>query len=85
LAGSVPAICSDLPALREVGGDVPEYFDPLDGVGWMDAVAAYALEASERRSAQVQRMAAWRGARWSEHVRTAVEFSDSLMMRQEAA
>jgi len=85
LAGSVPAICSDLPALREVGGDVPEYFDPLDGVGWMDAVAAYAPEASERRSAQVQRMAAWRGARWSEHVRTAVEFSDSLMMRQEAA
>ena len=26
-----PVICSDLPALREVGGDVPEYLDPLDG------------------------------------------------------
>lgn len=26
----VPVACSDIPVLREVGGDVPEYFDPGD-------------------------------------------------------
>jgi glycosyltransferase involved in cell wall biosynthesis len=32
LALGVPAICSDLPALREVGGDAPDYLSPLDGL-----------------------------------------------------
>ena len=34
-APGTPVLCSDLPALREVGGGVPEYFDPLDGPGWL--------------------------------------------------
>src|SRR5690606_20770954 len=28
LLGGTPAICSDLPALREAGGDVPDFIDP---------------------------------------------------------
>ena len=31
LAAGVPVLCSDLPPFREVGADVPEYLDPLDG------------------------------------------------------
>ena len=42
LALGVPVLCSDLPALREVGGEVPEYLDPLDGAGWRARVLDYA-------------------------------------------
>jgi glycosyltransferase involved in cell wall biosynthesis len=38
LAAGVAVVCSDLPALREAGGDVPDYLDPLDGLGWLQAV-----------------------------------------------
>src|SRR4029079_9804715 len=30
----IPALCSDIAALRETGGAVPEFLDPLDGPGW---------------------------------------------------
>ncbi|HEY1431607.1 MAG TPA: glycosyltransferase family 1 protein, partial [Stellaceae bacterium] len=67
LALGVPVLCSDLPALRENGGDVPEYFDPLDGVGWRNAVIDYALPASTRRAAQLGRLSAWRPPSWRDH------------------
>ncbi len=38
LALGVPVLCSDLPVLREVGGDLPVYLDPLDGPGWNGAI-----------------------------------------------
>ncbi|MCL5778887.1 glycosyltransferase [Limibaculum sp. FT325] len=67
LAARVPVIASDLPALREVGGDVPEWLDPLDGPGWMAAIGDYATDASPRRAAQMTRMAAWRPPTWEAH------------------
>jgi len=85
LASGVPAICSDLPSLREVGGGVPDYLDPLDGVGWLEAVAAYAPEGSARRAAQQRRMGGWQGIDWQEHVRTAIEFSRTLVTSSKEA
>jgi glycosyltransferase involved in cell wall biosynthesis len=67
LALGVPVLCSDLAALRENGGDVPEYFDPLDGVGWRDAVLDYAQPDSIRRSAQLRRLARWSPPSWQDH------------------
>jgi glycosyltransferase involved in cell wall biosynthesis len=67
LALGVPAICSDLPALREVGGAVPDYLDPLDGAAWRQAVLDYAQPDSPRRAAQMARMAHWRAPNWGEH------------------
>jgi len=67
LALGVPAICSDLPALREVGGLVPDYLDPLDGVAWRAAILDYAEAGSDARAAQVARMAGWRPPRWDQH------------------
>ena len=67
LALGVPVICSDLAALRENGGSVPEYFDPLDGIGWRAAVINYSLPASPRRTAQLHRLAAWTAPRWGDH------------------
>jgi glycosyltransferase involved in cell wall biosynthesis len=67
LALGVPVICSDLAALRENGESVPEYFDPLDGIGWRAAVIDYSLPASPRRAAQLRRLAAWTAPRWEDH------------------
>jgi glycosyltransferase involved in cell wall biosynthesis len=38
LRRGVPVACSDLPVLREVGGDVPRYFDPGDPAGAAAAI-----------------------------------------------
>jgi glycosyltransferase involved in cell wall biosynthesis len=67
LALGVPVLCSNLAALRENGGDVPEYLDPLDGPGWRSAVIDYALPASPRRAAQLGRLSGWRAPRWQDH------------------
>jgi glycosyltransferase involved in cell wall biosynthesis len=67
LALGVPVLCSDLAALRENGGAVPEYFDPLDGLGWREAVIDYAHPASPRRQAQLSRLTGWRPANWEDH------------------
>ena len=49
----VPALCSDIAALRETGGAVPEFLDPLDGPGWHQAMLDYAAPrfAAPRRAA----------------------------------
>lgn len=67
LAAGVPAICSDLPALREVGGQVPDYLDPLDGLGWRAAILDHARPDSPMRSAQLARLSAWRPPEWPTH------------------
>ncbi len=64
LALGVPVLCSDLAALRENGGDVPEYLDPLDGRGWRDAILDYSPDASPRRQAQLGRLAGWKTTGW---------------------
>jgi glycosyltransferase involved in cell wall biosynthesis len=63
----VPVLCSDLAALRENGGDIPEYLDPLDGRGWRDAVLDYSWEVSPRREAQLGRLAGWKATDWKDH------------------
>ena len=67
LALGVPVLCSNLAALRENGGDVPEYLDPLDGLGWRSAVIDYALPGSPRRAAQLHRLSGWRAPSWQDH------------------
>ena len=67
LALGVPALCSVLPALREVGGAVPDYLDPLDGAAWRRAVLDYADPASAARAAQLSRLDAWRAPDWDAH------------------
>jgi glycosyltransferase involved in cell wall biosynthesis len=63
----VPALCSDIPALRETGAGVPEFLDPLDGPGWRRAILDYAAPSSPRRAAQLQRLTGWEAPRWDRH------------------
>lgn len=68
LGAGVPVICSDLLALREAGGDVPDYLDPLDGLVWIRAVEDYAKVDSPRRVAQLERLARWQAPGWRDHI-----------------
>ena len=67
LSLGVPAICSDLPALREVGGDAPDYLDPLDGLGWRRLILSFAEADSRMREAQLRRLERWTPATWENH------------------
>jgi len=67
LASGVPVICSEIPVFREIGGDVPDYLDPLDTLAWREAIVDYCLDESPRRAAQMQRLAHWRPPQWSDH------------------
>jgi glycosyltransferase involved in cell wall biosynthesis len=78
LALGVPALCADLPALREVGGDVPEYLDPLDGRGWMACIAEFSRTGSDRRAAQLARLARWRAPNWHCHFQAVMELVDEM-------
>ena len=78
LAAGTPVLCSPLPAMREVGGGVPEYLDPLDGPAWMKAIEDYAAPGSPRRAAQLERLAGWRAPGWDDHLKSAMAFLDKL-------
>ena len=66
LALGVPVLCSDLPALRESGGGVPDYLDSADSAAWHRAILDYA-ENSPARQAQLARLADWRLPTWTAH------------------
>jgi glycosyltransferase involved in cell wall biosynthesis len=67
LARGVPAICSDLSALREVGGMAPDYLDPLDGAGWRRMILDYTADHGPARQAQITRLAGWSAPTWRDH------------------
>jgi glycosyltransferase involved in cell wall biosynthesis len=56
IAAGVPVIASDIEVFREIGGDAPDYIDPLDGLGWLEAVVDYAQDDSPRRSEALARL-----------------------------
>lgn len=67
LAAGIPAIVSDIPAFREVGGETPEYVPPQDKDAWRRAILEYAGEESAFRRAQLARMPAWKMPTWDAH------------------
>lgn len=72
LSVGTPVICSDLAALREVGGAVPDYLDPLDGTGWQAAVLDHAAQGPMHR-AQQARLPQWHNPTWAEHMDIVVD------------
>jgi glycosyltransferase involved in cell wall biosynthesis len=67
LALGTPALCSEIPALLEVGSAVPEFFDPMDGPSWHRAILDYAQPNSIRRAAQIDRLEKWSRPSWEDH------------------
>jgi glycosyltransferase involved in cell wall biosynthesis len=67
LSVGTPVVCSDIAALREVGGTAPDYFDPLDGLGWQAAILDHATRGPHHR-AQLTRLADWSAPTWAGHI-----------------
>lgn len=78
LVAGTPVICSDLPALREAGGAVPDFLDPLDGPAWIDAVSDYAEAGSQRRLRQIERLGGWTPPGWRAHIETVLDLVREL-------
>ena len=78
LALGVPVLCSDLPALREAGGNVPLFLDPLDGPAWQRAIDDLAAPDSAERAAQRQRLVDWHAPTWPQHIAIVLELLHKL-------
>jgi glycosyltransferase involved in cell wall biosynthesis len=78
LSVGTPVLCSDIAAMREVGGDVPLYLDALDGAGWKDAILDAAIQGPLYRS-QMDRIASWHEPTWGEHMKIVEQAIESLL------
>lgn len=67
LAFGTPVIASDLAVFHEIGQEVPEFIDPLDGPRWQAAILDYARPRSPRRVAQLSRLERYRTPSWHDH------------------
>jgi glycosyltransferase involved in cell wall biosynthesis len=78
MALGVPVLCSDIPPFVEIGGGVPEFFDPLDGPSWHAALTDYATPNSPRRAAQIMRLKDWAPPDWKVHFAKVERLLNSL-------
>jgi glycosyltransferase involved in cell wall biosynthesis len=67
LSAGTPVIASDLPVFKEIAGDIPDYLDPLDGLGWLSLIEAYSATGSAMRDAQKARMRQFVSPSWQQH------------------
>jgi len=84
LQSGTPVICSDLPALREAGGMVPDFIDPLDGPAWMKTIMDFSAEPSAMRARQLTRLGGWSPPAWRTHLETVIGLVRDLDARSEA-
>lgn len=83
LACGTPVIASDLAVFHELAGDIPDYLNPIDGLGWLRAVEDYARDESPRRKAQLARLAGWAPPTWEDHFARVDAFLDDLSRKRE--
>jgi glycosyltransferase involved in cell wall biosynthesis len=77
LSVGTPVLCSDISALREAGGEAPDYLDPLDGASWKGMILDHA-ELGPRHAAQMHRLAQWRAPTWEQHIAIVCETITAL-------
>jgi len=77
LSVGTPVICSDLSALREAGGEAPDFLDPLDGPAWKAHILDHAQK-GPRYDAQMARIAHWRPPSWTDHIQIVTAAIDDL-------
>lgn len=73
-----PVIASDIPVFREIGQDVPDFINTLDGLGWLHAIKDYMQEDSAMRKTQLARMKNYTHWSWSDHFAVVDDFMDDL-------
>ncbi len=67
LACGTPVIASDLAVFHEIAGNLPDYCDPLDGLGWLGLIADYSSSNSKKRALQLQRVSSYSAPSWEMH------------------
>ncbi|SKA02988.1 Glycosyltransferase involved in cell wall bisynthesis [Trichlorobacter thiogenes] len=67
LACGTPVIASDLPVFHEIAGDLPDYCDPLDALGWLGLITDYSSSDSRKRTEQLQRISGYHPPTWQDH------------------
>jgi glycosyltransferase involved in cell wall biosynthesis len=67
MACGTPVIASDLAVFHEIVGDIPDYLDPLDGVGWLAMIIKYTAQNSQESNRQLQRMSGFVVPSWDDH------------------
>ena len=77
-----PVIASNLQVFHEIAGDVPDYLDPLDGVGWLDKIKEFSLPNSQPRAEQLKRMKSFEAPSWSTHFNLVDQFICDIADRQ---
>ena len=80
----VPVICSDLPAFREIAGEIPLFLDPLDGKGWEAAIVAFMDDCPERKR-QLALMPGYRAPDWDSHFAGVEPWLANLPRRRQQA
>ena len=67
LAAGVPVIASDLPAFREIAGELPVYLHPIDGAAWLNTILAFADPKHPALLAQRARLQGFAPPTWEQH------------------
>lgn len=78
LQHGLPVIASDLPVFHEVAGEIPDYVDALDGLGWQRLVLDYTQPNSPARAAQLARMKSFSAPSWGQHFAQVDAFIETL-------
>lgn len=68
---AVPSICSDIPVLREIGGGIPLFIDPLNAPEWEKAINDFS-KYGPLWQAQKTRLKTWSPVSWSQSVNNAL-------------
>jgi glycosyltransferase involved in cell wall biosynthesis len=84
LSHKVPVIASNLPIFHEIVGDIPDYADPLDGLGWMSLIKDYMKTDSSKRQAQLSRLDSFQMPTWEEHFAKISQLMNVLDQRSQA-
>lgn len=79
LSLGVPVIASNLKVFHEIAGSIPEYLDPLDGLGWFQIIKDYADENNEKREAQLNRIKNFKQWTWNDHFEMVDNFLDDFI------
>ena len=81
LAAGVPVIAADIPALREVGGNVPEWLAPDDPAAWARVIQDYSTAEAPLRAAQIARLSHWTAPSWAEHFAFVENTSETILVQ----
>ncbi len=77
LAVGTPVIASDLPAHREIAGDLGVYRNPTDKFGWLADICMFADESGAAADIR-KRVAAYRPLTWRDHFTRIERFLETI-------